>query len=381
MKESLQQKKRLCFLSNGLVWGGTDTFAVNLIKGLDKDKYDVTVALSIDIEDDNLSLREQEILTAGAKTVRTSSINKGFGKKLKHFVRLYKLLKKGKFDIFHTNVDLFNGPNLFVAWLAGVKVRVCHSHNAQQERSAGKKKGFIISVYQFIMRKLCWRFSNRRCGCSEQALDFLFKDKWKKDQRATVINNGIDINLYHQQINKAEKLSELGLLPNVKYILTVGRLSRQKNPMMIVDVIYELSKFRSDCELLWVGVGEMQDQISSKVYDYGISDKVHLLGRRDDVNHLMQISDAFLFPSIFEGLGIVLVEAQAANLPCLVSDIVPPEVDCGGCKFISLNSSSELWAKQLSEIINDKDILKVNQQKLNEFSIENMVRQVDKMYE
>ncbi len=381
MIENPQQKKRLCFLSNGLVYGGTDTFAVNLIKGLDKDKYDITVVLSIDKEDDNLALREQEVLSLGAKTVRTCSINKGFIKKFKHFVRLYKLLRKEKFDIFHTNVDLFNGPNLLVAWLARVPVRVCHSHNAQQERSAGKRKGILISAYQFTMRKLCWRFSNRRCGCSQLALDFLFKDKWKKDQRAVVINNGIDIDLYRKDIDKQQKLEQLGLLPNIKYILSVGRLSKQKNPMMIIEVFKSLTQLRSDCEFLWVGVGELEGQIKDKIYDYGISDKVHLLGRRQDVSEIMQICDAFLLPSIFEGLGIVLVEAQSAILPCVVSDVIPSEVDCGGCKFIALDKSPSEWANALSEILDNKDLLKVEEEKIQQFSIENMALQVDRLYE
>ena len=116
-------KTRIAVLQNGLIRGGTERFVINLCKGLDKEKFDITVI--------NPSLRreeqvlEPEAVAAGAKVIHTTTIA-GLGGRVKHLYRLYKILRQGRYDVFHTNMDLFNGCNLLVARLANVPVRICH---------------------------------------------------------------------------------------------------------------------------------------------------------------------------------------------------------------------------------------------------------------
>lgn len=371
-------KKKICILSNGLWRGGTDTFVVNLVKGLDKNKYDIIVVLSI--SDDWLAIREPEVIDAGAKTIRTCGITgKGIQGRLKHLYLLYKILKKEKPDIFQTNIDLFNGPNLLVSWLAGVPVRICHSHNSMQEREAAGEQNVLIAAYQKLMRWLCWKFSNRHAGCSELALDFLFEDKWKKDSRAIVVNNGIDLHPFRNGVDKLEKESSLGL-GSKKHILTVGRLSAQKNPALIAQCFSELCKIREDCDLIWVGIGEMEEKLKQYFREQGIIHRVQFLGSRDDVPELMKISDLFLFPSLFEGLGIVVIEAQAAGLPCLVSDTIPKMVDCGGCIFYSIQKTADKWAEIADQILDHKIEWNIQEKLLTEYTIENMVRQMETLF-
>ncbi|WP_285959080.1 glycosyltransferase [Thomasclavelia spiroformis] len=370
-------KKKICILSNGLVRGGTDTFVVNLVKGLNKEYYDITVVLSI--SDAKLAIREPEILSIGSKTIWTNSIEKGLINKLKHLLKLFVILKKGKFDIFQTNIDLFNGPNLFVAWLARVPIRICHSHNSRQEREV-QNKSFVIIIYQKIMKFLCWNFANRYCGCSELALNFLFDDKWKNNKNAQVINNGIDIDMFKNKTDISLKKKELNFLDGRKYILTVGRLSSQKNPLMIVDIFFQLCNLRDDCDLVWVGDGEMMHEIISKIKLLKIEKRVHFLGLREDVNEIMQCCDIFLFPSIFEGLGIVVIEAQAAGLPCLISNTIPTRVDCGGCIFEPLTDSVKDWASMVNKILNNDVKINIDMKKVNEFSISTMVNQMENLF-
>ncbi len=379
MSDTHKEKKKVCFMSNGLFRGGTDTFAVNLVCGLDKDKYDITVLLTTDA-DDGLDVREPEVTAAGVKIARTCSINKGLRGKIKHFQKMYRILKGGKFDVFHTNVDLFNGPNLFIAWLSGMNIRVCHSHNTQQERAIAEGRNWKIIIYQYLMRKMCWIFSNRRCGCSEEALSFLFQERWKNDERAMVINNGIDISSFRETLDIEKKKKEVGIDSKRKCVLSVGRLSAQKNPRMIAEVFWQLCQIREDCDLVWVGIGEMEEELRKYFDKKNISERVHFLGTRGDVCQLMQMSDVFLFPSTFEGLGIVLLEAQAAGLPCLVSDVVPKQVDCGGCQFKSLEDSAYEWAKCLVSILDGVVCLNVDEERLQRYSIDAMVEQVKQLY-
>ena len=222
----MKEKKRICILQNGLSRGGTDTFVVNLCRGLDKCKYDIVVVNP----NAKTNIREADIIDAGATLIHTTPLQ-GIGK-IKHLLQLYKILKEGKFDIFQTNVDLFNGPNLMIAWLAGVPIRCCHSHNTMQQKALVEGQTYSIRLYQKAMRWLCWKFSNRRSGCSKDAMNFLFLDRdWYNAQYPTVVNNGIDLNIYKNNSSSNKLKEELGLKAQY-HIATVGRIIPQKNPLL-----------------------------------------------------------------------------------------------------------------------------------------------------
>lgn len=369
--------KKVCILQNSLSFGGTDTFVINLCQGLVADGYDVTVVLSMDQGD--VEPRLNDLRETGIRIVRTCSLNSPKAK-LRHLLLLYNELKRGKYDVFQTNIDLFNGPNLVVAWIAGVPIRECHSHNSQQGKELRLGKKLSVRLYQGTMRWLCWNFSNRRCGCSESALDFLFGDKWRKDAKARVIPNGIDLTAYQKEFDKGEKKRELHLM-NKYNVCTIGRISYQKNPEYLLEVFYELFKIRKDVDLIWCGRGELEDTIREKVGQLELNERVHLLGHRNDIPEILGCSNVFLLPSRFEGLGIVLVEAQAANLPCVMSDVIPEEVDCGMCLTISLEQTPEYWAKQISAVLDGKNHFEINKKKLDQYSIEHMVKMMEKAFE
>ena len=369
--------KKICILQNSMTVGGTDTFVINLCKGLVKDGYDVTVVLSIDKE--KAGPRLNDLKATGVRLAWTCSPN-NIKSKLKHLVLLYKELKRGKYDAFQTNIDLFNGPNMLVSWLARVPIRVCHSHNAQQGKELKEGKTLSVRIYQKLMRWLCWTFSNRRCGCSKQAMDFLFEKRWVNDENSRVIPNGIDLSSYQKEFDKDKKKKELNLT-NTYNICTVGRISFQKNPQFLLEVFYELSKIRADADLLWCGTGELEKDIKEQIINLNLIERVHLLGARNDVNKILGCSDMFLLPSRFEGLGIVLIEAQAAGLSCVMSDVVPSEVDCGLCLPISLEQSAKYWAEKISQVLDKSIDFNLNKEKLNSYSIDNMVKEMEKVLE
>lgn len=370
-------KKKLYILQNGLARGGTDTFVVNLCRGLDKHEYDIVV-INPSIKPDSL-IREPEIIAAGCKIMRTSPLT-GILSKFKHFYRLYKILKKGKADIFHTNVDLFNGPQLFVAWLAGVPMRVCHSHNGNQQKALVQGPTLMIRVYQSIMRWMCWHFSNRRLGCSEIAMDFLYKGhNWNHNRYPIIINNGIDLDLYSKRNDPFVVKRDLGF--TAKYhIVTVGRIIPQKNPIFIANTFVELCKSRNDCDLVWVGDGPMKHDCELIFKEAGFLNRVHFLGQRSDVVEILQSCDLFFMPSSFEGLGIVLIEAQAAGLPCLASTEVPHEANCGACLYKSLDEKTKNWVNMMNDILDKNIIMELNETKLQKFSIHYMVEQMHRVF-
>lgn len=370
-------KKKVYILQNGLALGGTDTFVVNICRGLNKQEFDVVV-INPSIKPESL-IREPEIIATGCKILRTSPLTTPWSK-LKHFYRLYQILRKGKADIFHTNVDLFNGPQLFIAWLARVPIRICHSHNGNQQKALVHGQTLMIRVYQSLMRWMCWTFSNRRLGCSAIAMDFLYKGyDWQHDKYPIIINNGIDLDIYKKQKSPCINNNELGL--SARYnIVTVGRIIPQKNPLFIANVFVELCKNRTDCDFVWVGDGILKQECEEIFRRANLLSRVHFLGQRSDVPDILQCCDMFFMPSSFEGLGIVLIEAQAAGLPCLVSTAVPNEANCGGCLYKSLDDSLESWASILGDILDNVIILKSNDIELQKFSINYMVEQMQRVF-
>jgi glycosyltransferase involved in cell wall biosynthesis len=370
--------KKICILQNSMVYGGTDTFVINLSKKLVMDGYDVTVILSTDSK--RKESREDELSATGVTIIKTCSLQMGIFLKFKHFFLLYKELKKGKFDVFQTNIDLFNGPQLFIAWLVGIPIRECHSHNSEQGRELREGRTWKVRIYQRVMRWMCWTFSNRRGGCSELAMNFLFEKKWKNDSNSRVIHNGIDLSAFTLPLNIGQKAQELGLT-NRHNICTVGRIAYQKNPVFIVEIMNAIFQMRDDCDFVWIGTGDMEDSVRNRISEYRIENRVHLLGNRTDVSEILRCSDLFLLPSLFEGLGIVLIEAQAAGLPCVVSDTTPLEANCGGCLSLSIKETPQYWAQQISDVLDGKIHLKVDYHKLNKFSIDYMVKEMEELFD
>lgn len=370
-------KIKVCILQNGLSYGGTDTFVLNLCRGMNKDKYDITVVCP-ERRPEKMG-RVQDLIDTGVTLLQTSPLN-SLKSKMIHFVRLYKILRKGRYDVFQTNIDLFNGPQMLISWLAGVPVRCCHSHNTMQQRSLKLGTTLTIRIYQSLMKWMCWTFSNRRSACSEDAMNFLFaRRNWHQENYPVVINNGIDIDRFRQPIDVDAKKKELGL--TAKYnIVTVGHIIPQKNPLFIADAFSELCKIREDVELVWVGVGELKEQCEDILRKNGCLEHVHFLGSRTDVNEILPCCDLFFMPSAFEGLGIVIIEAQAAGLSCLVSDVVPKETNCGGVNYMSLNKDLKDWAEAMSQMIDGKIQLKIVEDKIQEFSVNHMVEQMEQVF-
>lgn len=372
----MNNKVKLCILSNGLARGGTDTFVVNLVKHLDKGKFDITVVNSFNT--DLTKVREPEILAEGVPVVHTADNLDSFANKIKHLLKLYKILKLGKYDVFQTNIDLFNGPQLLVAWLAGVKVRVCHSHNTQQELEVQGGRTLSVSIYQAAMRWLCWNFSTRRCGCSEDAMDFLFKGQnWRQNKYPSIIYNGINIDRFRVSVNKQEKKKELGLT-KPKNILTVGQMINQKNPEFIVKCMASYLSKHEDTDFVWVGTGRLKEHVEQWITDTGIKNRFHLLGSINNVNEVMLCCDAFFLPSNFEGLGIVLIEAQAAGMSCVASTAVPALANCGKLEYVPLSESYQQWHNALDRAVENSSA--VNEEALQKFSIENMAEQMTRVF-
>lgn len=241
-------------------------------------------------------------------------------------------------------VHVHSGPkNYYILKAArrwGIPVRVAHSHN-----TGFQSKNPLSIILGNLLKTPMKRYATRWIGCSEMACDWMFGKNSVKEGKARVILNGIDSRLFvFNAAIRQEVRKELGI--EDKFVVGhVGRFESQKNHTFLLDVFQEIVKLRPDAMLVMVGTGSLMEEMKSKAQAIG-SDKVLFLGFRDDRNRIMQAMDTFVFPSLYEGLSVVLIEAQASGMPVFASDSTTQEVSYSPhIKFLPLSLSAKEWAK------------------------------------
>lgn len=368
METAFDKTKKVCLICHGLGSGGIETFIINLAKGLKDRNYEVKLVTALD-ENGIQQFREQEVVDAGIEMFRTCDLG-SLKRLLTHSIRLFHYLKEEQFDIVHSNMNLLNGLNLAIAWLAGSKIRVAHAHGfIGSEQSALRTPNLLVVLYRLTMHALISIFANRKCGCSQSVVENFYGKRSSNYSNTYVVNNGIDLAVFA----KREHKEQYG-----KKLITVGRMVPVKNQKLILQIMCILKD--KGYTLDWVGDGEMKDDIRREISQLGLLNCINLLGTRKDVNILLQGADAFLLTSFSEGMSISTIEAQAVGLPCILSDAVPAEVNCGLCKFVSLKESPEKWADAIDDIVCRKEKLSLDMRLLKRFSTDYMVERICSIY-
>ena len=287
------------------------------------------------------------------------------------------LMWKRQYDVLHLNA--FQGLSLRYLWLAkraGVPVRIAHSHNTALRKSITRPLKLMI---HFLARRLFARSVTDFWACSRLAAEFLFSSKVLEKRGYTCIFNGIDTVRFAFQANIRKSLrADLGL-SDAYVIGNVGRLCSQKNQMFLLDVLYTVVQREPMCRLLLGGEGEMWAALEKKAKQLNIEKNVIFYGVSDHIERLLWAMDVLAFPSLFEGLGIAVVEAQAAGLPVIVSEFVPEEAQVTeNVQMIPISDGTVGWAEGIltccRRTINRKSAADTVRQ--SGFDIADTVRQV-----
>ena len=236
------------------------------------------------------------------------------------------MLHRGRYDVVHCHADYLSGLILPVARMAGARIRICHVHATRfifQER-----RPVTRHLAGWLLRRLSVWDGGICVGTSPAAID-AYLAGLKGRMRNCVCVCGIPCADYRAAVNAERQTIRQSLKwpDRAKVILHVGRHNEAKNLFFLMEIFAEIQ--RQDCDALFVmaGSGPLTPALQDKAHALGISQRVCFVGSRDDVAQLMRAADLFLFPSLFEGLGLVVIEAQAVGLPSLISDIVPLEVE------------------------------------------------------
>lgn len=341
-----RESRKLRVLQVGMTrnLGGIETYLIEQFRHLDKSKIDYDF---VNITGEYSICYEDEILESGSKIFKVVSRHKN---PLLHYWQWFNILlqNKGVYDVIvlNTNSLEYVFP-LALGKVFGIPVRVIHSHNSGFENKQGLARRLLVGMNKKL---LAWS-ANLRFACSQ------FAGKWMfQDNPYHVIYNAIDIHKYDaNSIVRKETRDALGLQTELT-LLHVGRFSYQKNHSFLLDIFKEVHTIQPVSVLLLVGdtteASEFLTEVKRKIKDYGLENSVRLLGRRDDVNKIMQAADVLVMPSFFEGLTVVGIEAQASDLPLLLSDTVTKELGLlPSTRFISLEVGPKVWAEA---IVNSK---------------------------
>lgn len=352
---------RVLHIVGNMNMGGQETFIMNLYRKIDTTK----IQFDFVVHSEKRGYYDDEIEKLGGKIYRITPMGKNI---IQHCKELYKILKNNRNYIVHRHTcSSIVAIDLLVAKLAKIKKIIVHCHATE----ATNHKSLNI-LFRTLMNKL----SNIKLACSKNAGEFLFGKK----QKFEIINNAIDVEKYifDEKIRKAirEKYNTKD-----KFIIGhVGRFDKAKNHRFILEVFEDILQKQDNSELWLIGDGVLKSEIEEIAKQKNIYQKIKFLGIKNNVNELMMGMDTFIFPSIYEGLGIVLIEAQASGLVCTVSDRIQPEaIVTDNVNVLSLNEEIGKWSETI--LTTHKIERKIAENKrIEEFKIENLVKKMEKIY-
>lgn len=257
-----------------------------------------------------------------------------------HIAKLGEVIRGGGYDVVHSHQSEKGFVTLRIARHYGVKTRILHVHNAFPPESAKQR------LLRRLGASLGKRFATEMFACSRDAGLWLYGEKAVKEGRVKVIHNAIELSRFAFDKEAREEVRrELGIESSLA-VFCAARFTQQKNHRFLLEIFRSILSKRQDAVLLLAGEGELMDATRARARELGIIDSVRFLGVRTDVPRLYNGMDAFLLPSIFEGLGIVFLEAQAAGLPTIGPDIpgARDTVVTDLMTAVKLNQPPEIWA-------------------------------------
>lgn len=314
--------------------GGAETFMMNTYRNLDRTKIQFDFLIYDEFKE--VQPYHKEIESLGGRIFYVPNPKKNIFNYVKE---VKQLLKKESFDIVHSQVFFGGGLNLWLASQAGIQKRIVHSHATAHEQG----QSIVFKTIRKVLDQLMFKYATDYLACSYDAGKALFGH----DHEFVFVPNGIDLEKYRSvPVSKSEIKKQLSINEESFVVGHIGRFEEQKNHTLLIEIFQEVLKKHPDSHLLLLGEGSLEEKINEKVSSLNIQDKVSFLGVREDIPELLKVFDVFLMPSLYEGLPISAVEAQASGNKLVLADTISKETKLSeNVTFISLDKSKDYWAE------------------------------------
>lgn len=316
---------------NDMHRAGLETMLMNYYRNIDRDKIQFDFLTHRPYKSDY----DEEIVSLGGRVFYAPRLYP------QNYIAYFKWMKaffneQSEYQIVHSHMDSMSYLPLLAAKKAEIPIRIAHSHNTSIDRD------FKYVLKQYFRWKIN-SVANYRFACGNAAGQYLFRNR-----DFVVIPNAVDSQKFlYNKLIRAIKRQELGV--EGKFVIGhVGRLSYQKNHKFLIDIFRNIANIERNAVLILVGTGNKEQKICSQINQYGLNDRIYLLGNRSDVNELYQAMDVFVMPSFFEGVPLVGIEAQFSELPCIFSTEIPNEVAFSdNVCFVELRASINKWTNKI----------------------------------
>ena len=373
---------RILHIVSAFNMGGVKTWLIHVLRHIDSKSYQIDILAQKPKES---YASENEIRSLGSRLIACPRRGKPWviSRRLARVLREY-----GPYDVIHCNVPHYTGGlALRVAARYQVPIRIVHSHDQRNSGVYHTRNRFVHQFYSCLRKYYTDKYATNCLAVSKAAGKCRFGPDWETDPRSGILHLGIDLNPFSAKFDRNAVRHELSIPSDVTVIGHVGRFAKSKNHDFLVEVVARILERNSKVWVLLVGEGKHKSATEEKARQLGILPRTTFAGPRDDIARVMKgAMDILLFPSLGEGLGIVVTEAQAAGLPCVISDTVPKEADIfpGLITRVGLEQSLKVWVDAVMNAISkgrgdpEKALKAVRQ---SPFNIENNIERLEKIYQ
>jgi glycosyltransferase involved in cell wall biosynthesis len=370
---------RVLHIVGALDRGGVETWLMNVLRNIDRDRFRFDFVAHRDYD----AAYDAEAKALGARIFHCT----GYRNPIKYARQLKDVLKRhGPYEVVHSHVHFYCGSVLRTAAAARVPVRIAHSHND----TSGVERGASLPrrAYLALMGHWMNRYASHHVACSAVAGVALFGDDgWNQNGGRVLLPYGVDLRPFAAPVSRAELASSVGVPEGAPVIGHVGRFATQKNHRRVVEIGAAVIRNIPAARLLLIGVGPLRGEVEQYVRELGIERNVVFAGLRGDVPRLMtSLMDVLLFPSFHEGLPVTVIEAQAAGLPCVMSDAISREVVMigDGVTQLPLSASNPAWAAAVEARLNRRHEARRDPAErfaaLREFDVRESINKLQQIY-
>ncbi|MEY3867408.1 MAG: hypothetical protein RLZZ338_1299 [Cyanobacteriota bacterium] len=368
---------RILHVVGGMNRGGIETWLMHVLRNIDRDRFQMDFLVHID----QPCPYDDEARSLGSEIIPCLSPSKPwlYARNFKRILR-----EKRPYDIVHSHVHHFSGYVLWLAKLAGVPVRIAHSH--LDTYGVDAHASFLRRLYTTLMKACIQGYATTGLAASRVAAAALFGDHWENNP-PQVLHCAIDLTPFKIPVDGLLLRRECGVPEDAFIIGHVGRFEEQKNHLFLLEIAAAVVQKEPLTRLLLIGDASVRPVIEDKIQQMGLGPYVILAGARSDVPQMMLgVMDLFLLPSLHEGLPLVLMEAQAAGLPCIFSDVITQEVEVvlPLMQRLSLSQTASAWSEAILTTKKTKPkIMQTEAYQLLEqssFNIHNSVKQLETLY-